>query len=520
MSRPIAVTGIEKRLREITAQGYPLDISLFIESSPTSLPNRELFALYDYFYPPVPASEATTADAPAENHIDKSIAVINSKLAELPAYRVAHEGKGDLVAHFESYIESSFKLLVKGIRADVAKALATKIKPCNPSWIIPISFEGVDSPTLAANYEIQESGKTTSLPILVKKEWVTRPLETESGFIVGVVNCSTRDVEDRTVSRETLEGASPNDLEVFDAMHEIERLYSNPFGLGIIKVNKSTLAIESDPTSVAAAALRHLDAEKTRLGHDPSSLSLFVIAESYNLEKDEKNSVGDILRTIPFLEFKKRGIKHVALDFVSCNTAEMARELMSRAEEISDTTGLTLDVTFHNGYIFNNITYCYADPALDSRTSAVPKLYDETSKRKKDVLLQVMVPGFSNIYAENTAHLREFADEKRVKGEVASSADDSTPASAGGGSVMKAQKKLINPQAISRIVPGTSFRYSSGARELSVGAAVERAEGAEGAMALGAGRDEAPRGGAGTNPAPVSASQTARGSAAHGAGMV
>ena len=57
------------------------------------------------------------------------------------------------------------------------------------------------------------------------------------------------DEEDSRVSEKTLENASTDDLEVFDTIHELERIYGEEaqnISLSTIKIRKDDLTIESD----------------------------------------------------------------------------------------------------------------------------------------------------------------------------------------------------------------------------------------------------------------------------------
>ncbi len=189
------------------------------------------------------------------------------------------------------------------------------------------------------------------------------------------------------------------------------------------------------------------------------SISLYIIAESFNLYKDGKTSVSDILGHVPFAELKEKGIDEVTIDFVSCNTYEIASELIKSAEKIAKDNKIKVKSSFHNGYIFNNITYCYASAAQYegfSKTNKAPeKLYDsgDESMPKNNRLVQVIHPGFSIVCAEDSVALQKYVVDKMVP-------------SRNGNNV---KKQLFHPQRLIDIqqMSGASWQYISDCRSLT-----------------------------------------------------
>ena len=125
-----------------------------------------------------------------------------------------------------------------------------KLQRCTSSWNIPMrdtknSIQLLDQRV----YEFRKPGKTTGEIFIKQKEWLQRELPADTGFIIGIVNCDTVDEEDSRVSEKTLENASTDDLEVFDTIHELERIYGEEaqnISLSTIKIRKDDLTIESD----------------------------------------------------------------------------------------------------------------------------------------------------------------------------------------------------------------------------------------------------------------------------------
>jgi hypothetical protein len=440
-SRPL---NSEEIIKEILSAAQSSYLEIPLKDKPNSLPNKEIFRIFDDIISKDGASIKNKA-------VLKSAQIIHEKITLLQKYRYDHGDFSKETEKFERFITNSTLKLVRAIEDFVTESLKHKMTSTSPSWMMPIEYGGVASIKSGESFELVTPSKTTGSLIFKKRAWESRRLESDIGFITGVVNCNTRDISNRTVSMETLEGASPDDLEVFDSIHEMDRIYSDStFGLGIIKINKETLEIESD-NDLRSLILEHVAQEKSQK-ENASSLSLFIISESYNIAKNGINSVPQILQRIPFEDLRNQGIDEINLDFVSCNTAEIATSLISESERIAKDHGISIKTNFHNGYIFNNITYCYVaehDYRKCFETNQIPEslIESDDEKPKKPKLVQIVIPGFSNIFAGSTSELNEYSVTRSV------------------GEGGKAPKKLL--KNIDKIKFGQSFTYHAEGRFLA-----------------------------------------------------
>jgi hypothetical protein len=420
---------IKTLIRELLKKAELLCLSPELATGANNLPDSEIYKLFDIY-----------ADAATKLRTEVSCNRIYYKLLELPQYRKDHSSEPKLVAHYEHYITSSIHKLIQSIRVRTQESLSTKLATFQPEWMMQMRFDGVQTIVdNLSNYEFG-IGQTTGAKIIKQTKWQHHKLASDIGFIIAAVNCPVRNIEDRTISEETLIHSSSGDLEVFDSIHELERIYrETKFGLGIIQMDHNLLNIISD-NNLQTLILEHI---KTLPKQEttPTSLSLYIISESYNLTNGKKSTVADILDRVPFAQLKGLGISEVAIDFVSCNTAEIAAELIANSERLSKDYDLGVTISFHNGYIFNNITYCYED--------AHSMLSDVEGPDK--AILQLMYPGFSSVFAENTEDLEKYTSTKKTQT----------------GANLEVEKKLLRPDAIKQITEGTSWKYNTKERFLA-----------------------------------------------------
>ncbi len=414
-----------------------LDLNLALDS-PEKLPHAQIFEIFE-----------NTADEEMKLRVEESAIKILEKLLELPTYRNSHKYKN--IEKFEEYLVRSIKKLFDATNEFVTSANQEQLSQYSPSWNIPIQAVTIDHSKLKGDYDLTLPGKTTGEPFIKKRGWEARELPRDAGFIIGIVNCETRDEKNSTVSGETLEQASIDDLEVFDTIHELERIFKSEtqsIGLSTLKINKANLTIESS-NDTAERILSHIEEER-KSGKHVSSLALFIVSESYNLSQKPLTSVAEIYSTIPFKHIKEAGIEDVMIDIVSCNTAEIANDLIKLTQKHSAENQLKVSSVFHNGYIFNNITYCYLGKAdyekfLENKTTPQQFYESPENSPKNKKLIQIITPGLSNIYTDDVA---SFTATKEVA---------------------KKTKKCLIPTKIPQIHHGSSFIYCADSRNLQVG---------------------------------------------------
>jgi len=409
------------------------DIDIKIEF-PEYLPIKQTFEILENF-----------ADDETKLRLEESALKILEKIEELPNYQINHRSKS--VDKFERYISSSIKKLVDAASMFVFSVDDGKLQRCTPSWNIPMRDTKISKQLLDQRvYEFRKPGKTTGEIFIKQKEWLQRELPADTGFIIGIVNCDTVDEEDSRVSEKTLENASTDDLEVFDTIHELERIYGEEaqnISLSTIKIRKDDLTIESD-NRTAERILGHV-AKRKESGQETSSIAIFIVSESFNLSNKPLKSIEDIYSHIPFRQLKEMGVEDVLIDVVSCNTAEIASDIIDLTQKQASDNHLRISSVFHNGYIFNNITYCYLGKAeykdLIERNKSPNEFYEspESSPKSKQ-LVQIITPGLSNIFSNR---ISDYTTTKEVAHK---------------------SKKCLVPTKIPLITHGSSFIYSADGR--------------------------------------------------------
>ena len=80
-------------------------------------------------------------------------------------------------------------------------------------------------------------------------------------------------------------------------------------------------------------------------------MTFYMISESYNIANMGKTSIADITSRIPFAELRRAGITDVKLDLISCNTSEIASELINVATATAQENDMMVKTNFYNGYI-------------------------------------------------------------------------------------------------------------------------------------------------------------------------
>lgn len=439
MSKPITSSQIPLKdlFANIESEAHKIGLNIGIEST-EHLPKEQIFTIIEQ-----------TADEETKLRLRKSAELIIQKLAEFREYETKHISKE--IGKFENYLQRSIEKLFNATNEFVFSLQDGKLQPYFPSWNIPMQGVQLNRDVVAqGTYKFTTPGKTTGEIFIQKGEWIQKKLPSDCGFIMGIVNCETIDESDSTVSFETLEQASTDDLEVFDTIHELERIYKSEtqnIGLSTIKINRDNLTIESD-NRTAERLISYVEEER-KSGKEISSLSLFIVSESYNLSNRPLTSIAEIYSRIPFGQLKEIGIEDVMIDFVSCNTAEIASDIMELTAQHASDNQLKISSIFHNGYIFNNITYCYLGKTEYQellRSNATPQEFydspDNSPKSKK--LIQVITPGLSNIF---TSTISQFTTSREVSNK---------------------SKKCLIPTKIPHIKHGSSFIYCADERLRSI----------------------------------------------------
>ncbi len=226
---------IEDSINSLVAKAESLLLIPEIQFSHTDeLPIKEIYKLYD-----------ARIDDEHKKRIEKSVKDIWEKLGKLNQYREDHQDDERRITQFEHHITVSITKLVDWIRSFVQESLSTNLTLARPDWIEQMKFDGAKSVINNPDYEYLNPGKTTGgLIIMKKRERADQRTTTDIGFTIAIVNCAVKDIKNKSVSKETLVTASPSDAEVFDGIHEFDRLYAeNPPGLGVIQIDQNTLEI-------------------------------------------------------------------------------------------------------------------------------------------------------------------------------------------------------------------------------------------------------------------------------------
>ena len=343
--------------------------------------------------------------------------------------------------------------VIEGIRQEVQKNPESSVKEVFLPHIDQLTYAGVKSILENPDNFVWTFSKTEARKLILMKtrtEVIESPYDAE--FVIGIVNCPvTEPLSDLILSSTTLKMASHTDIEVFDVMHELARC-GYKFALGILAFRDfSNPPVITNSYNLTQLMKDHQETTQAK------SLLIRVIAESKNLQHE--TSFGKILSTIPFEHLVKNGAQEICLDMLSCNTVEMMKSAMKQVEEIAKKYQIKMTANFYDGFVQNNISYCYissatqqkilvalegkmgseTDPAIPfsdftatDATSVVRDSDGEFKKFKSDVLLQVVYPGLSLVAAKDSIAMGKFVVDKSIRGSSASvseSADGESPES-------------------------------------------------------------------------------------------
>ncbi len=400
------------------------------------------------------------------------------------------------------------------------------IKIKDPLWIKQMEFRGSDDVWQnAEEYKYYSPSKTTRETLISRSQWTSQKTPYDINFGVGVVNCDINGerVHSPTVCEATFLRSSEGDIDVFDSIHELDRLLDDPnlkFGFIKKKLPKDGGGIESTfgLKEFVLSSCAERCAEKKEL----KSAGFFIVSESFNLYKDSEGpNFEDILLTIPFAELSEMGVQDLALEFISCNTLTISPHAISALMKIAQKYNFKITSHFYNGYLQSNNSYCYIKQSvlaeaqkntknpnfLSSQIEAAQGLMDKNltaplsktnssdsataepsplekssagkrhsskgggeerflqSSAKKEgdgatknragfQLIEVICPGFSNIYVTKREELEDYVTKRDVRT-----------------SGHPVRKKLLKPQE--NIPKGLSFEFEVDCRGL---VAVEAAE--------------------------------------------
>lgn len=414
--------------------------------------------------------------------------------------------EGYAVFNIRRLISDIRKEMAKPIKEGRLEWDRCSLRVQDPSWIMPIKFENIEAiDSVKDQFKVFKSRTGGGIYINQEREegngCVKPPFS--HAFVILVLNCEVSCDIEGPMSEEMLLGASSDDLEVIDSSHEIERIYGNncDFGSGVIQVVKE----ESSSDEINDFGIES-DLEEYFKGKDhKGSAGIYIISESSNLTG---GNIGEILKLIPFSNLKELGIDDLLLDIVSCNTIGVAEEVTKVIEDAALQNDMKIVTHFCNGYIYNNLAACYVTPQdYRSLLGAAPKenlpsllksslgespssglsgshssidfsscssteppaspgivrsraqssaassssdglssahVFSESAKQKKSHLVQVALPGFSNIDVQDIDELSEYVVSKNIGRSRGFSFSEGSAADDGRSSSVRITKKFLH----------------------------------------------------------------------------
>lgn len=386
----------------------------------------------------------------------KQLRTINKQVEALKDHTDSALGLADVII-------KKVNAVVEAVISEVTQKPESSIKEISLPHIEQFAYRGVKSiveDPHGFEFALSQTEEGTRKLIIRKKrtEQIESPYDAE--FVIGITNCPVSEpLSDLILTTKTLEGASLNDIEVFDAIHELDRC-GYKFALGILAFKDfSNPPVITNSYNLTELMKAHQEATKAK------SLLIRVVAESKNLQHE--TSLTRILNNVPFDHLVAKGVKEICLDIMSCNTVEMMQSAMKQVEEIAKKYHIKMTANFYDGFVQNNISYCYINPAqqkkilaeLEKRMvpgtetdPAIPfseiEVKDATSvvrdfgdKFKSDAFVKVVYPGFSVVGAKSALEMKKFVIDKTIRGRTTSvselSRQDSTgrdsPGSPGAG---------------------------------------------------------------------------------------
>jgi len=382
----------------------------------------------------------------------EKIAQLKATIEEFKSRDAGEDGEMRELAR--KRIAAGIKQLISDLRESVRTTPKTEVTPWDPysvqfvapPHIIQMDFPGIEKeeidsetgkPKLKTDIRDFEARLSLTIPsnlVIFSKKYPETKLQSgyDADFVIGIVTCEVdEDFSEIRIKESTLERADEDDIEVFDAIHELMRLYQE-FGLGIITlrgdeelgtVGVGTEVIKEDYN--LAESMKKYCEEKS-----PRSLLIRLISESKHLTK---NNIGEILERIPFSALAGMGIDDICLDVMSCNTIERTEILTEALSKIARELDIKISANFYDGYIQNNNSFCYISHSEHARlismldpkdSAAVRDSIDLTWQQQRDFLrdkptskgrlIQVILPGFSNVSANDMAHLTSYVVSKTV----------------------------------------------------------------------------------------------------------
>lgn len=392
--------------------------------------------------------------------LSQRIAEVNdiTKDRELSAH---HKVKAldELCLDLERYMAYPRPFLMQGEESAFIRAASLVA----PDWESHRDFKGLDfdGTDYCLDHDIMDSaGKTSGALVIKRKDWMVKPSGASKGltFIVGITRCDILDLEG-VVSSPTKQKASPEDNEVFDAVHELGRIYGgdDPVVLGFVRdmSMRTGRALKEDVHNVKQRVSERL---KSSADGSSKKARIFIASEVKDLNPD---TVKEIFEEIDIRHFTAIGVDELDIDFVSCFAADLTKDglqgILDYINEISVANNMKIKLTMPESFVYNNISFCYAnikqcDRALSfmEREEALPPVPlssleitpIQNDKGTKKVV-QVMNPGFRFLGCKPGSQERYVTTKKLVAYDGAT----------------KVSKHLIRPGVAKDIPKGMAVEY-------------------------------------------------------------